>query len=158
MSKSCLQRQNQQKQNKIKIEPQSSHFPVHLVSQEAKKRILISTAALPAQNECKFLMKQMHIAGKAYMLRVNRHLPQRVSFLSMSIDHMLHLPPAHRMKKKMRVYLQGLVMISYIRLTHWCNDFAKIPHSEKSRGHACWDGLSPSSPFKGMVFGGRGGI
>jgi len=47
-------------------------------------------------------------------------------------------------------------MIPYIRLTHWSNDFEKIPHSEKSRGHACWDGLSPSSQFKGMVFGGRG--
>lgn len=72
------------------------------------------------------------------MLRVNRHLPQRVSFLSLSIDHMLHLPLAHRMKKKMRVYLQGLVMISYIRLTHWCNDFAKIPHKAEDM-HAGMD-------------------
>lgn len=39
-------------------------------------------------------------AGKAYVLRVNRRLPQRVSFLSLSIDHVLHLPPAHRMKGK----------------------------------------------------------
>lgn len=73
-------------------------------------------------------------AEKAHVLRVNRRLPPRVSFLSLSIDHVLHLPPAHRMKEKMRVYLQELVMISYIRLTYWCNDFAKIPHLEKSRG------------------------
>lgn len=39
-------------------------------------------------------------AGKAYVQRVNRRLPQRVSFLSLSIDHVLHLPPAHRMKEK----------------------------------------------------------
>lgn len=38
--------------------------------------------------------------GKAYVLQVNRRLPQRVSFLSLSIDHVLHLPPAHRMKEK----------------------------------------------------------
>lgn len=47
-------------------------------------------------------------------------------------------------------------MISYIRLTHWCNDFAKIPHLEKSRGFktsARWDGLSPSVSCKGWCLG-----
>lgn len=39
-------------------------------------------------------------ARKACVLRVNRRLPWRVSFLSLSIDHVLHLPPAHRMKEK----------------------------------------------------------
>lgn len=87
-------------------------------------------------------------AGKAYMLWVNMRLPQRVSFLSVSIDQVLHLPPAHRMQKKMRVYLQGLVMVSYIRLTHWCNDFAKITSlRERAEDSARSDGLSLSCPF-----------
>lgn len=51
-------------------------------------------------------------------------------------------------RKKMRVYLQGLVMVSYIRLTHWCNDFAKITSlRERAEDSARSDGLSLSCPF-----------